>query len=48
MTPLTDPYVWAVLRAVPARQRDELAPEIRALVADAVEAREATGTPSAD
>ncbi|MHB8958689.1 MAG: permease prefix domain 1-containing protein [Candidatus Limnocylindrales bacterium] len=48
MTSLTDRYVWGVLRAIPARQRDELAPEIRALVADAVEAREAAGTPSAD
>jgi hypothetical protein len=45
MTSLTDRYVWAVLRTVPARQRDELAPEIRALVADAVEAREAAGVP---
>lgn len=45
MTTLSDRYVWGVLRAVPARQRDELAPEIRALVADAVEAREAAGSP---
>ncbi len=41
MSTLTDRYVWAVLRAVPAAQRPELEPEIRALVADAVEAREA-------
>ncbi|HEY4754104.1 MAG TPA: permease prefix domain 1-containing protein [Candidatus Limnocylindrales bacterium] len=48
MTTLTDRYVWGVLRAVPARQREELEPEIRALVADAVEARQAAGTPPAD
>ncbi len=43
MTALTDRYVWAVLRAVPSSQRAELEPEIRALVADAIEAR--TGEP---
>ena len=42
MSTLTDRYVWGVLRAVPDRQRAELEPEIRALVADAVEARAAT------
>jgi hypothetical protein len=44
MTALTDRYVWAVLRAVPRAQRTELEPEIRALVADAIEAR--TGEPA--
>ncbi len=44
MTALTDRYVWAVLRAVPGSQRTELEPEIRALVADAIEAR--TGEPA--
>lgn len=39
MTTLTDRYVWGVLRAVPAAQRADLEPEIRALVADAIEAR---------
>ena len=39
MTTLTDRYVWGVLRAVPSAQRAELEPEIRALVADAIEAR---------
>lgn len=39
MTTLTDRYVWGVLRAVPSAQRVELEPEIRALVADAIEAR---------
>lgn len=44
MSTLTDRYVWGVLRAVPSAQRAELEPEIRALVADAVEARLADGT----
>lgn len=43
MTTLTDRYVWGVLRALPAAQRAELEPEIRALVADAVEARAGDG-----
>ena len=44
MTALTDRYVWAVLRGVPAAQRADLEPEVRALVADAIEAR--TGEPA--
>jgi hypothetical protein len=36
---LTERYVQAVLRAVPAGQRADLEPEIRALVADAVDAQ---------
>ena len=44
MSTLTDRYVWGVLRAVPSAQRPDLEPEIRALVADAVEAREGDGT----
>jgi hypothetical protein len=43
MSTLTDRYVWGVLRAVPTAQRADLEPEIRALVADAVEARVAAG-----
>lgn len=39
MTALTDRYVHAVLREVPSAQRKDLEPEIRALVADAIEAR---------
>ena len=39
MSTLSDRYVWGVLRAVPQAKRAELEPEIRALVADAVEAR---------
>ena len=42
MSTLTDRYVWGVLRAVPERQRADLEPEIRALIADAVEAQGAS------
>lgn len=49
MTTLTDRYVWGVLRSIPESDRSELEPEIRALVADAVEARLADGgTDAAD
>jgi hypothetical protein len=44
MSNLADRYVWGVLRAVPERQRADLEPEIRALVADAVDARAADDT----
>lgn len=47
MTTLTDRYVWAVLRAVPGRQRAELEPEIRSLVADAADAHADASTPEA-
>ena len=40
MTALTDRYVHAVLRSVPGRQRADLEPEIRSLVADTVDARD--------
>ena len=42
MTTLTDRYVWGVLRAVPEAQRPDLEPEIRAMIADAVDARVAS------
>jgi hypothetical protein len=48
MSNLTDRYVWAVLRAIPGRQRAELEPEIRALVADAVEAHAVEGASDVD
>jgi hypothetical protein len=48
MTSLTDRYVWAVLRAVPADQRHDLEPEIRALVADTTESKAADGTLTGD
>jgi len=43
MSTLTDRYVWGVLRGVPERQRADLDPEIRAMIADAIEARTAAG-----
>jgi hypothetical protein len=43
MTSLTDRYVHAVLRAGPSSQRSELEPEVRALVADAIDARAGGG-----
>ena len=48
MTTLTDRYVWAVLRAVPAAQRADLEPEIRALIADAIDAKAAAGDVAPD
>jgi hypothetical protein len=49
MTDLSERYVQAVLRAVPAAQRADLELEIRALVADAIEAKTAeTGSTDAD
>ena len=47
MTTLTDRYVWAVLRAVPQGKRTDLEPEIRALVADAVDAHAGHASPEA-
>jgi hypothetical protein len=47
MTTLTDRYVRAVLRAVPLAKRTELEPEIRALVADAVDAHALDASPEA-
>ena len=47
MTTLTDRYVWAVLRAVPQGKRADLEPEIRALVADAVDAHAGHASPDA-
>jgi hypothetical protein len=47
MTSLTDRYVWAVLRAVPQGKRTDLEPEIRALVADAVDAHAGNASPEA-
>lgn len=43
MSELTERYVGATLRSIPARQRDDIEAELRASVADAVEARLAEG-----
>lgn len=49
MTNLSERYVQAVLRAVPAAQRADLEREVRALVADAIEAKTADrGSTDAD
>jgi len=49
MTPtLTDRYVAATLRRLPARQRPDIDTELRALIADAVDGREEAGVPAAD
>ena len=45
---LTDRYVSAVLRGVPSGDRPEIEREIRALIADTVEAKAADGTLDAD
>ena len=47
-TTLTDRYVWSVLRAVPSGDRPELEREVRALIADAVEAKAADGNVDAE
>ena len=41
MSTLSERYVWGVMRSIPEQQRADLEPEIRALVADAVEAAQA-------
>jgi len=48
MTNLTDRYIAAVLAAVPGPQRAELEPEVRALVADAIDARPERGDLAAE
>lgn len=44
MNQLTDRYVDAALRAVPQEQRDDIGAELRAAIADQVDARTADGT----
>ena len=48
MTALSDRYVAAVLGAVPGSQRADLEPEVRALVADAIEAKADQGDLTAE
>ncbi len=45
---LTDRYVWAVLRAIPEEKRADIEKELRASIADAVEARVEAGEGEAD
>jgi hypothetical protein len=42
MTSLTERYVAAVLRSIPAKQRDEIERELRASIADALESEDET------
>ncbi|GAA2010085.1 permease prefix domain 1-containing protein [Microbacterium ulmi] len=44
-TTLTDRYVLAVVRAVPEKQRDDVAAELRASIADQIDARVDDGQP---
>lgn len=43
---LTDRYVWAVLRSLPEAQRADIEKELRASIADAVDARLEAGEPA--
>jgi hypothetical protein len=47
MTPLTDRYLAATLRSVPAPRREEIATELRASIEDMIEGRTAEGRDSA-
>lgn len=47
-TTLTDRYVAATLRRLPARQRADIDTELRGLIADAVDSREEAGVAPAD
>ena len=47
-TTLTDRYVAATLRRVPARQRADIDTELRGLIADAIDGREEAGADKAD
>ena len=44
---LTDRYVWAVLKSLPEAKRADIDRELRATIADDVEAREADGRDAA-
>jgi hypothetical protein len=45
---LTDRYVWAVLKSLPEDQRSDIDRELRATIADDVDARVASGAPEAE
>jgi hypothetical protein len=45
---LTDRYVWAVLRSLPEAQRADIEKELRASIADAIDARVENGESDAD
>ncbi|GEP48763.1 hypothetical protein FVP74_08180 [Microbacterium saccharophilum] len=47
-TTFTERYILAVTRAVPEKQRDDVAAELRASIADQIDARMEAGMPAAD
>ena len=48
MSTLTDRYVWAAVRSIPEKQRGELEPELRGLIADTADAQREKGVADAD
>lgn len=44
----TDRYILAVVRSVPEKQRDDVAAELRASIADQIDARVASGEPASE
>lgn len=48
MNTLIDRYVWATIRSLPQRQRADVERELRASIADAMDARLDAGTPAAE
>ncbi|RZU66217.1 hypothetical protein EV379_2569 [Microterricola gilva] len=48
MSTLTDRYVWAAVRSIPEKQRGELEPELRGLIADTTDAQREKGVSDAD
>lgn len=48
MSTLTDRYVWAAVRSIPEKQRGELEPELRGLIADTADAQREKGIADPD
>ncbi|KQW06389.1 hypothetical protein ASC66_07760 [Leifsonia sp. Root4] len=48
MSTLTDRYVWAAVRSIPEKQRGELEPELRGLIADTADAQREKGVADPD
>lgn len=48
MSTLTDRYVWAAVRSIPEKQRGELEPELRGLIADTADAQREKGVADSD
>lgn len=46
MNDLVDRYIWAVVKRLPAEQRDDVADELRATIADMLEGRGAGRRPA--